>query len=131
MDETTKTVVLCETKTSGSQVLFDLLRQDLTEAYFVYYNFSQLLQMRTELQPHTIVCDFSTVSFQEALSGVQLLRKTFPESGIVIYRNITDLEPETFQYRFVTCYDYLLREMVQRGKNMRALTDHAFRLIQR
>lgn len=129
MCKKTKLVFLCESKSSGAETMFDLLRQDISEAAFLRYQRAQLVYQPAELQPYCIVCDYSTTSLPKAIEEIRSLREAFPNSGIIVYRNTTDLEPESFQLRFTTCYDYLLREMVQRGKNMRELVDHAFRLI--
>lgn len=130
MDDTTKTIVLCETKSGGSRALFDLLRQDIPEAAFLHYRRSQLLDEQGKVQPYCIVCDYASAGFQEAKEEIASLRETFPYSGIIIYRNTTDLEPETFGLKFVTCYDSLLNKFASLKNDTREFINQAYSLAQ-
>lgn len=128
---TTKTIVFCETiKLPRTEPFFALFKQGLTEADFERYKFLQLLKEGNDLQPYVIVCDFGASPFKQAVKDIEALRKAFPGSGLIIYYEGTEIEPETLRLQFVTCHNQLAIKMAAPGYVTRELVNRAFNLVQ-
>lgn len=122
-------IALAKTESPAARALHDALKHELP--WSVFYEFDDhLLGPLTDSPPNVIVIDMSEEEFKAARGRLARLRNAYPQSGLLVYSESTELSSLSFYLGITVAHNHLLTTMFNKRYSIARLALDAIDLAQ-